>query len=140
MLKPSGDLIIASEIPIENFENPANEGQWKRWNLAKAIYCLKGETWSSEPLPEEVKFGLTLIGFKVYAEKTFPEKKNFKYQECMDEWKEIMLKDIKELPWDNHLRDTLTKSVNKTYNKVTQDGYLMHPALYILKSRKGSKL
>lgn len=140
VLKPSGDLIITSEIPIENFENAASEGQWKRWNLAKAIYYLKGETWSSEPLPEEVKFALKLIGFKVYAEKTFPKKKNFKYQECMDEWKEIMLKDIKELPWDNHLRDTLTKSVNKTYNKVTQDGYLMHPALYILKSRKGSKL
>ena len=135
VLKPSGDLIIASEIPIENFENPANEGQWKRWNLAKAICCLKGETWSSEPLPEEVKFALKLIGFKVYAEKTFPKKKNFKYQACMDEWKEITLKDVEKIPWNN-LKDALIKSVNEVYERVTKDGFLMNPSLSMLKCRK----
>jgi len=135
VLKPSGDLIITSEIPIEHIKNPSYEGQWRRWNLAKAIYCLKGETWSSEPLPEEVKFALQLMGFKVYAEKTFPKKKNFKYQECMNEWKAIMLNDIKNLAWDN-LKDTLIESVDMVYRKVKKDGYLMNPALYILKCRK----
>lgn len=137
VLRTSGDLIITSELPIENFEDPNDEGQWRRWNLAKAIYDLKGKTWSSEPLLEEVKFSLEFIGFEVYAEKTFSKGKGFKkYQVCMDEWKEIMLKDIKELPWDNHLKNALTKSVNKTYNKVAKDGYLMNPALYVLKCRK----
>lgn len=65
VLKNDGILIITSEIPIED----ENEGQWKRWNLAKAISDLKGEIWSSEPLPDEVKFALKLLGFKVYAER-----------------------------------------------------------------------
>ena len=42
VLKPSGELIITSEIPVDL--SPENEGQWRRWNLAKAIYDLKGET------------------------------------------------------------------------------------------------
>jgi len=139
VLKPGGYLIISSEIPIEDLNNPENEGQWKRWNLAKAIYCLKGENWSSEPWPEEVKFALKLIGFEVYAEKTFPEKKNFKYQDCMKEWKEVMLKNIEKIPWDSS-KDALIKNVNEVYEKVKKDGYLMNPALYVLKCRKSSKL
>mgnify|MGYP001027203593 CR=1 FL=1 len=138
VLKASGDLIITSEAPIENFANPENEGQWRRWNLAKAIYDLKGKTWSSEPLPNEVKSALEPIGFKVYAEKAFPEKKNFKYQECMKEWKEIMLKDVEELPWNNHLKDVLRKEIDETYNKVMKDEYLVNPSLYVLKCKKKS--
>jgi len=136
VLKLGGYLIITSEIPVENYRNPDNEGQWRRWNLAKAIYNLKGETWSSEPLPDEVKFALQLMGFKVYAEKIFPESKNFKYQECMNEWKTIMQKDIKELPWSNRLKGALREEIEETYNKVMKDGYLMNPALYVLKSKK----
>ena len=134
--RTSGNLIITSELPIENFEDLEDEGQWRRWNLATAIYNLKGKTWSSEPLLEEVKFSLELSGFKVYAEKMFPKKKIFEYQECMDEWKEVMLKDVKELPWDKYLKDALRKGVNKAYRKVTQDGYVMNPALYVLKCKK----
>jgi ubiquinone/menaquinone biosynthesis C-methylase UbiE len=136
VMKSGGHLIITSEIPIESFDNPENEGQWRRWNLAKAIYNLKGETWSSEPLPNEVKFALELIGFKIYAEKVFPEKKNFKYQECMNEWKEIMLKDVEKLPWNNHLKDALGKEIYETYNKVIKDEYLVNPSLYVLKCKK----
>jgi len=133
VLKPGGILIITSEIPIKD----ENEGQRKRWNLAKAVSDLKGEIWSSEPLPDEVKFALELLGFKVYAEKIFPPRKNFKYQECMNEWKEMMLKYAKELHWNDHLKDSLIKSVNEVYNKVTKNGYLMNPSLYVLKCKKG---
>jgi len=136
VLKPGGHLIITSEIPIESFNNPENEGQWRRWNLAKAVYNLKGETWSSEPLPEEVKLALELMGFKVYAEKIYPEKKNFKYQECMNEWKDIMLKDVKVIPWNTPLKDILRKEIDEIYNKVMKDRYLMNPALYMLKCKK----
>ncbi len=136
VLKPGGHLIITSEIPIQSLDNPENEGQWRRWNLAKAIYNLKGETWSSEPLPDEVKFALKLLGFKVYAEKIFPPIKNFKYQECMNEWKAIMLKDVEDLPWDNSIKDVLRKEISDIYNKVVEDGYLMNSALYVLKCKK----
>lgn len=136
VLKTSGDLIITSEIPIEKCDCSDNEGQWRRWNLAKAIYNLKGKTWSSEPLPNEVKLALELIGFKVYAEKIFPEKKNFKYRECINEWKEIMLEDIEKIPWNNYFKNNLRKEVNDTYNIVMKNGYLMNPAFYILKCKK----
>ena len=46
-----------------------NEGEWRGWNLAKAIFALKGEVWASEPLQEEVKFALNLLRFKVYSKK-----------------------------------------------------------------------
>ncbi len=133
VLKQNGILIITSEIPIED----ENEGQWKRWNLAKAISDLKGKIWSSEPLPDEVKFALKLLGFKVYAEKIFPPRKNFKYRECMNEWKEVMLRDIKELHWNDDLKNSLIESVNEVYNNVTKDGYLMNPSSYVLKCKKG---
>ena len=133
VLKQNGILIITSEIPIED----ENEGQWKRWNLAKAISDLKGKIWSSEPLPDEVKFALKLLGFKVYAEKIFPARKNFKYRECMNEWKEVMLKYIRELHWNDDLKNSLIESVNEVYNNVTKDGYLMNPSSYVLKCKKG---
>ena len=139
VLKPGGHLIITSEIPIENFDNPENEGQWRRWNLAKAVYNLKGETWSSETLPEELKFALKLLGFNVYAEKIFPPKKNLNHKEVMNEWKEIMLKDIKEIPWDDDLKNILIKEMNKIYDKVMKDRYLMNPAMYVLKCEKNSE-
>ncbi len=136
ILRPSGDLIITSELPIENFEDREDEGQWRRWNLGKAIHALKGETWSSEPLPGEVRFALQLIGFKVYEEKTFSKKKNFKHQEAMNEWREIMLKEVKVLPWDEYLKNALAQEINETYNKVLKDEYLMTPAAYVLKCKK----
>ncbi len=136
ILKPGGDLIITSEIPIETLDNPENEGQWKRWNLAKAIYKLKGETWSTEPVPEELRVALELLGFNVCAEKIFPSRKNFNHKEVMDEWKNLILKDIKEIPWNDDLKSALIKEVNKVYEKVMNDRYLMNPAIYVLKSRK----
>lgn len=139
VLKPGGHLIITSEIPIEDPDNPDNEGQWRRWSLAKTVYSLKGETWSSEPLPEELRFALKVLGFHVYAEKTFPPEKNLNHKEVMDEWIDIMLKDIKGIPWDDELKNILKKEVDKIYNKVMDDGYLMNPAIYVLKCKKNSK-
>ena len=136
ILKANGDLIIISEIPLEDFDNPENEGQWRRWSLAKAICNLKGETWSSEPLHGEVKFALALAGLNTYAEKIFPPRKNLKYQECMTEWKEIMLKEISGLPWNDHLKDGLSNELEAIHNKVIKDGYLMSPSLYVLKCKK----
>lgn len=50
-----------------------------------------------------------------------------------------MLKNIEKIPWDSS-KDALIKNVNEVYEKVTKDGYLMNPALYVLKCRKCSKL
>jgi len=48
-----------------------------------------------------------------------------------------MLKYAKELHWNDDLKDSLIKSVNEVYNKVTKDGYLMNTPLYVLKCKKG---
>ena len=57
----------------------------------------------------------------------------------MNEWKEVMLKNIEKIPWDSS-KDTLIKNVNEVYEKVKKDGYLMNPALYVLKCSKCNKL
>jgi len=46
-----------------------------------------------------------------------------------------MLKDVEELPWNSHFKGALRKEINETYNKVMKDGYLMNPALYMLKCK-----
>jgi Methylase involved in ubiquinone/menaquinone biosynthesis len=139
VLKPSRDLIITSEIPL-NFEDPEDEGQWRRWNLAKAVYDLKGETWSTEPGPGEVKFALEILGFDVYDQKIFPKTRNtHTYLEGINEWKEIMLNDISKLQWDG-LKDSLTRTVNETYEKVKKDEYMMNAPMYVLKCKKGIAL
>ena len=112
VLKPGGKLIIVSELPIEYVSEPADEGQWKRWNFAKAVYDLKGETWSCEPMPEETKRALDLVGFEVYEEKAFPKVKNTEsYLPCIDEWRDIMRKDIAGLHWSEHLKKSLLKTL-----------------------------
>jgi hypothetical protein len=50
-----------------------------------------------------------------------------------------MLKNIEKIPWDSS-KDALIKNVNEVYEKVTKDGYLMNPTLYVLKCKKCSKL
>lgn len=44
--------------------------------------------------------------------------------------------DIEEIPWSAPLKDALRKEVDETYNKVMKDGYLMSPAMYVLKCKK----
>ena len=134
VLKKGGFLVIVSEIPVEKTHE--NEGQWKRWNLAKAIYELKGETWSVEPYPDEVKSALKLLNFEVFGEKIFPSKKDFEWQACMDEWKEIMLKEIESLEYKSSLKSALEEEVYNIYEKVRTDRYLTQPPMYVLKSRK----
>jgi len=134
VLKPSGELIIASETTVDL--SPEDEGQWRRWNLAKAIYDLKGETWSTEPRPGEVKSALKILGFDVYDQKIFPKIKNTRtYLNCINEWKEIMLNDISKLQWDS-LKEGLTRSVEEIYEKVKKDGFMMNPPMYVLKCKK----
>ena len=134
VLKKGGFLVIVSEIPVE--KTPENEGQWKRWGLAKAIYELKGETWSVEPHPNEVKFALELLNFEVFDERTFPSKKDPKWREVMDEWKGIMLREIESLEYGGSLKSALEEEVHNIYEKVRTDGYLTQPPMYVLKSRK----
>jgi len=55
----------------------------------------------------------------------------------MNEWKETMLKYIRELHWNDDLKNSLIESVNEVYNKVMKDGYLMNPSSYVLKCKKG---
>jgi SAM-dependent methyltransferase len=137
VLKPGGILIIVSELPIEYVSEPADEGQWRRWNFAKAIYDLKGEQWSCEPYPEETKLALGLVGFEVYEERVFPKCKNVEsHLPCIDEWRDVMLKDIKTLHWGEPLKKALVKSVDEVYGKVVKDGFIMNPGNFVLKCKK----
>ncbi len=134
VLKQRGQLIITSETPVKR--TPENEGQWRRWNFAKAVYRLKGETWSTEPLLEEVKTTVELLGFNVYDERVFSERKIEKYGETMDEWERIMSEDIEELEWSKELKEALRDEVDRISWKVGEDGYLTYPRHYVLKCKK----
>jgi hypothetical protein len=57
----------------------------------------------------------------------------------MNEWKEVMLKNIEKIPWGSS-KDALMKNVNEVCEKVAKDEYLTNPALYVLKCRKVVKL
>jgi hypothetical protein len=130
-------LIIVSECPIDFISEPADEGQWRRWNFAKAIYDLKGETWSVEPMPEETKLALDAVGFDVYEEKVFPKCKEVGIHiPCIEEWRDIMLKDIKTLRWGEALKKALVKSVDEVHEKVKKDGFIMNPPNFVLKCSK----
>ena len=135
VLKPDGLLLTTSELPLEN-DRPENEGQWRRWNLAKAISDLKGATWATEPLPEELKAALELQGMRVYDERAFPARRSSDYRDTIAEWRELMLADAAALPSDPDLRDALVREIDRVCHKIRTDGFLMCPARYVLKCRK----
>lgn len=135
LLKPGGNLIIASQVPIGDYENSEDEGLWRMLDLGTAIGVLKGETWPSELYPKELKLALELIGFDVSSIKIFPKKKSSKYEERMNGWKEAMVTHVKKLPWNN-LKEVLITEISDVYNKVMKDGYLMLPSRYVLKCKK----
>jgi ubiquinone/menaquinone biosynthesis C-methylase UbiE len=132
LLKPSGRLIVTSEIPVTEDSGPEGEGQWRRWNLSKAIHALKGETWASEPLVEDVTIAMGLLGFDLLSASTFPGYRDSStVRELIDDWKEMTTTDIGEIPWDD-LKATLVSAAEKVHAKVMKDGYIMAPAKYAL--------
>ncbi len=133
VLKPGGQLIITSELPVEREQE--HMGQWRRWNLAKAVWALKGELWSSEPGPEEVVLALETVGFAITGQKRFPTKKIEDYEPAMREWEEVMLAAIDELPWPE-LKESLRSSIAVVRKKVHDDGYLSVPPMYVIKCAK----
>ncbi|MFC1853540.1 class I SAM-dependent methyltransferase [candidate division CSSED10-310 bacterium] len=138
VLKPDGLLFITSEIPIPDHQDPENEGEWRRWNLARAVANLKGDTWSSEPLPAELTVALELFGFTISEQKIFPTEKNHQYTPCLTEWKQTMLHEIASIPWQDALKNALLESIHEVCHKVQQDGYLKTPSFYMLKCRKST--
>ncbi len=133
VLKPAGQLIITSELPVD--QEDEHMGQWRRWNLAKAVWALKGENWSTEPRPEEVAMALRAIGFDVTDQRRFPTERTEDYEPAISEWEEIMLAAIDELPWPM-LRGQLRAGVAEVRQKVSDDGYLSVPPKYVIKCTK----
>ncbi len=134
VLVPGGDLIITSEYSSEDMG--PGEGQWHRWRLSKCIFELIGKTWSVEPEPREVKKALEILGFDITGERDFPAVKIKNYGETMDEWKNSMQEKVKEMAWSEEFRKTIAAEVNKVYEQVLDEGYLLGPAKYIIKARK----
>jgi hypothetical protein len=88
-------------------------------------------------MPEETKQALSLVGFEVYEEKSFPKVKNTEsYLPCIDEWRDIMRKDIAGLHWSDHLKKSLLKTADEIYDKVKKDGFIMDTGNFILKCHK----
>ena len=136
VLKASGQLIVTSEVPVAGPETPNGEGQWRRWNLAKALFALKGESWSCEPLAAEVSATLARVGFRVGEQRTFPARRDSEHvRESIDEWRGVMREAVDSLPWDA-LKPSLTEEVERVRAKVLDDGYLLSPGRYVLKCRK----
>jgi ubiquinone/menaquinone biosynthesis C-methylase UbiE len=140
LLRPSGRLIVTSEIPVTEHSGPEGEGQWRRWNLSKAIHALMGETWASEPLVEDLTLAMNLLGFDFLSASTFPGgKDSSSVREIMDDWKETTSADIGELSWDD-LKAPLLSAVQKVHENVMRDGYIMAPSKYALLFEKRSEV
>jgi SAM-dependent methyltransferase len=136
VLRSAGLLVITSETPVRLEDGPDSEGQWRRWQFAKALWNLKGETWSTEPLSGDVERALELLGYDIYDRKEFPARRpSTSPKVCIDEWQGIMLKEIETLPWPD-LREPLRQTVHEVHAKVMSDGYIMTPPYYVLKCRK----
>lgn len=133
VLKAGGQLIITSELAAEREEE--HMGQWRRWNLAKAVFALKGETWSTELRPQEVALALETVGFAITGQKRFPTRKIEDYEPAMHEWEELVLAATDKLPWPE-LRTSLRSSIAAVRKKVHDDGYLSVPPTYVIKCTK----
>ncbi len=133
VLKPGGHLVIVSEFPPG--DSREGQGQWRRWNLAKAIWALNGETWSREPRPEEVQVALSSLGFEDFQLHLVPAGKLTNFQETLDEWVEVMESKLADTPWPE-LRQPLREAVWSVRDKIRADGYLLLPDMYVLKCRK----
>ena len=131
VLRPDGWLFLTSETPVEF--SPETEGQWRRWNLSKAIRALQGETWASEPRLEETKEALRLLGFEIVDEMVIPPERDTRFVPCIDEWREVMSSLIEELSWGARLRDCLREQCDLTYEKIRRDGYLSTPPSFALR-------
>ena len=135
VLRPGGDLVIISEYPPQ--DSAEAYGQWQRWNLAKAVWALNGETWSTEPQPEPVQAALALLGFEDFHLHRVPGGRLTNFQETIQEWQEVLMAKIAEIPWPM-LRQALRDQVQSVRDKIVADGYLMISDMYVLKCVRGT--
>ena len=137
VLKPAGLLFITSETPIALTDDPSHEGQWRRWQLNKALSALKGEIWSSEPPAQTLRTALELLGFEILGHREFAPHKwmDDHLDDWIDEWRDDLSKDIDSVPWPS-LRDALRRVADEVRDKVASDGYMVCPPMYVLKCRK----
>ncbi|TYB31258.1 MAG: class I SAM-dependent methyltransferase [Candidatus Mcinerneyibacterium aminivorans] len=139
VLRPGGMLIIVSEDSYTKF-NSQNKNQWKRWSLSKAIYNLNGKTWSNEPKLKEVMDALKILSFKKEDSlKIDPIRNDTNYKTIINEWKKIMDIEVDTLQFSENLKSSLKKEVEKIYNQVLEEKYLMTFSYWILKARLKEK-
>ncbi|MDP2806953.1 MAG: class I SAM-dependent methyltransferase [bacterium] len=136
VLKQGGTLIITSENPVTDLDNPDNVGQWHRWNFAKAVCALQGKVWSLEPAREEVENLLRSVDFTVTGAQSFPGAKTLHCSGTINEWREIMIREIDSAPWSRQLTQALLREVDDIHLKVSTDQFLMCPELFVVKSLK----
>jgi ubiquinone/menaquinone biosynthesis C-methylase UbiE len=135
VLKGKGIIVINSEIPMEYSEIPFEQNQVRRWNLAKAIYALNGEVWSSEPGYPEVKSLLQNNGFEIIDEMQQKPFKQANANDCLLEWENIMNRKINGLRVSHELKRELTNEVVRIKEAVIDNG-MACPGYYSIKSQK----
>lgn len=133
LLKPDGTLVIVSEIPVDRHEG---EMQWRRWNLARAIWTANGEIFSSEPRLRELSAALSYLGFAVCSEKAFPARKVTDFEQVLQEYRKTALDKIAQLPWPE-LKSPLSSAVQDVCRGIRKQGYITAPAKFVLLAQKG---
>jgi len=136
VLRPGGELIVTSELPIPYPRTPEEEGEWRRWNLSKAVFALRGKNWSTEVGLDETIDALDLAGFHVREHREFGRKRNVEHcEEMLEEWREIMEEEIGATPW-GELKATLKAAVEEVSRRIRADGFALAPGKFVVQGRK----
>lgn len=135
LLKPNGLLIINSEIPVLWGNDTYIQNQYRRWNLAKAIFSLKGAIWALEPDKKSIIKILEDIGFLIDKEKEFDSKKQKNPIPCIEEWASIMKSEVKELNISQKLKESLFDEIKEIEHNVREQG-MACPGYYSLQCSK----
>lgn len=135
LLNDNGYLILNSEIPVSWDTKKYMQNQYRRWNLAKAIYGLKGCIWAAEPEKTDVVKILQAIGFEIVQEREFECHRQDNPILCIEEWEQIMRSEVQELHISNDLRDSLNTEIQEITSNVRTYG-MACPGYYSLRCRK----
>jgi len=135
LLNDDGYLIVNSEIPVSWDSEKYTQNQYRRWNLAKAIYGLKGCIWAAEPEKADVVKILQAIGFELVQEKEFERHNQDNPIPCIEEWGHLMRAEIQELHISEALRESLNTEIQEIESSVRIYG-MACPGYYSLRCKK----
>ena len=133
VLKDGGRLLISAESPDES-RHPT--GEWRRWQLAKAVFALKGEAFYEPIHRNDLTRALARSGFHVEASQSFPGGMMKDFEPLIEEWEAILLHEIVHLPWGEGLKKTLHNTVVALSRSIRADGYLDTPDTFAVKAVK----